>query len=182
MLLTGMRKSDALNLDWNSIDLKTSVIRYQAIKNRKICVVPLVGYTGGDISPTLAKLMKVWDNLSGNDKFVLPHPKSIEPSELKRPLINFRDSINETDLTFQNLRKTFVSYAVTFGIPPATVAFWVGHSPAVAEKHYMEFSQTQIKGKNIEEIMGVSEVLKTILNGYQGKGDYSNLKLTMWQG
>ena len=58
VMLTGMRKSDALNLKWSNVNLETGLIRYQAIKNGKICIVPLVGDPNGDICPEFIEILK----------------------------------------------------------------------------------------------------------------------------
>ena len=180
MLLTGMRKSDALYLKWDDVDLDTGNIRYKTLKTQKICILPLIAENNRIVSPTMLKILKIWKGLGDKDSYVLPHPKSLQPVDIKLPLEKLRTEIKIPELKFQNLRKTFISYAVSYGIPPAIVAFWVGHSPAVAEKHYMKYAIGQLKGDNLEETMGISVAMKEILNGYVGKGKYKNLKLTKW--
>ena len=118
--------------------------------------------------------------LRAKDEYVLPHPNSDKPSELKHPLEKFRKKIDIPELTFQNLRKNFVSYAVSFGTTPAICAFWVGHSPAIAEKNYLRYAIGRLKGNNIEESMGLSEILQDAIKGYTGSGKDENLKLTKW--
>ena len=83
-------------------------------------------------------------------------------------------------LTFQNLRKNFVSYIASFGIPSTIAAFWAGHSPAVAEKNYMRYAIGALNGDNIEQAMGIDKILAEAIKGFQGKGKYKNLKLTKW--
>ena len=162
IMLTGMRKSDALNLKWSNVNLETGLIKYQAIKNSKICIVPLVGDPNGDISPDFVEILKTWRAERPHDEYVLPHPLSEKPTEIKYPLNRFRKMLSaETgkNFTWQNLRKNFESYAVSFGIPPAITAFWVGHSPAVAEKHYMSYAIGKLNANNIASAMGITNLL-----------------------
>ena len=53
-------------------------------------------------------------------------------------------------------------------IPPAVAAFWVGHSIAVSERYYMRYASGLHKGKNVEEAMGLSELLQQAIAGYNG--------------
>ena len=179
VLFTGMRRSDALQLKWNYVNLNTASITYQAVKNKKICIIPFLD-SDHTVSSTMINILKIWNKLRGDDDFVLPHPKSLEPATIKIPLEEFRKKINELDLGFQNLRKTFESYAVSMGVPPAKAAFWVGHSTATAEKHYTAYAFGKLQGNSIEEAMGLKQIMTKIYNGYLGKGDYKNLKLTKW--
>ena len=106
--------------------------------------------------------MKNWRAERPNDDYVLPHPRSEKPTEIKHTLKRFRSSLSDDtgkNFTWQNLRKNFESYAVSFGIPPAITAFWVGHSPAVAEKHYMSYAIGKLNAKNIASAMGISSLL-----------------------
>ncbi|MCD4656752.1 MAG: tyrosine-type recombinase/integrase [Planctomycetes bacterium] len=179
VLFTGMRRSDALNLKWSDVNLVNASIKYQAIKNKKICTIPFNDFDH-PVSPTMINILKIWDNLRNGDNFVLPHPKSLEPAPIKTPLEEFREKISVPELGFQNLRKTFESYAVTLGVPPAKAAFWVGHSTATAEKHYTAYAFGNLTGKSIEEAMGLKQIMTKIYNGYLGRGEYKNLKLTKW--
>lgn len=162
VMLTGMRKSDALALKWSNVNLETGLIKYQAIKNNKICIVPLVSDPNGDISADFLLILKKWRAERPQDIYVLPHPLSEKPTEIKHTLKRFRSKLSQEtgkNFTWQNLRKNFESYAVSFGIPPAITAFWVGHSPAVAEKHYMSYAIGKLNAKNIASAMGITKLL-----------------------
>lgn len=161
IMLTGMRRSDAIALKWSNVNLETGLIKYQAIKNGKICIVPLVGDPNGDISPEFVKILKKWRKERPSDLYVLPHPLSEKPTELKYTVKRFKKKLSgiTDNFTWQNLRKNFESYAVSFGIPPAITAFWVGHSPAVAEKHYMSYAIGKLNAKNIASAMGISDLI-----------------------
>ena len=74
----------------------------------------------------------------------------------------------------------FGEYLISFGVPSSIDAIWLGHSPATSEKHYASYQGAIEEGDTIEEAMGVNEIMKEALEGYNGKGKYSNLKLTRW--
>ncbi|MCD4657342.1 MAG: tyrosine-type recombinase/integrase, partial [Planctomycetes bacterium] len=178
IMLTGMRKNEALSLKWDMVDLENGVIRIErAQKTGKSRIIPLLTDPSGVISDSLVELLKIWKS-NAKDEFVLPHPMSKEPSELKKPLEKFKSLNGFPDLNFQNLRKSFVSYAVSFRIPATNIAFWVGHSVAVSERHYMRYALGLEKGNSIKEAMGLSEIHQKALEGYNSKGIYKNLKNT----
>ena len=55
-----------------------------------------------------------------------------------------------------------------------------GESEDPAEKHYVSYIFRRLKGESVEEVMGISEILKSALRGFQGKGKYKNLKKIKW--
>ncbi len=181
-MLTGTRSNEGLNLTWQNVNLKTGAIsiRKETTKTKRSRMLPMKNAFKG-ISPTFLEILRVWRQLCNDDKFVLPHPLSEKPSDIRKPLVNFRDSIGVYELCFQNLRKNFESYAVSSGIPPAVTAMWVGHSTVVAEEFYAEYVFGQLKGNTLDEVMGISKILKEILDGYNGKGKYKNLAMTKWR-
>ncbi len=182
IMLTGMRKNEALSLIWKNINLRRGSITVdKAQKTGKSRKIPLITVTNDRIiSPTLLELLKVWKEKS-KDKYVLPHEKSDKPSELKKPLTKFKRKYNFPNLKYQNFRKTFFSYVISVGIPPFIAAFWAGHSIAIAEKNYVEFTTCMFEGKSIEEAMGISQLLKQAVEGFKGKGKYKNLAKIKWE-
>ena len=178
-MLTGMRKGELLGTMWNNINFNNGIINISAQKTGRIRQLPLCTKALGKISPTLFELLKVWDKMT-TEEYVLPHPKSDKPSELKKSIEIFRKDINISELNFQNFRKNFISYAASFNIPPTIVAFWAGHSTAVAEKNYLSYAIGRKKGKTVEETMGIDKLLKQAIEGYKSKGKFKNLSLTNW--
>jgi len=165
-MLTGMRLSEGLTLRWDDVDLKSGIIRVKSNKTHKIRIIPLVNDMHANIAPTFLEILKCWKAKSKSD-YVLPHDNSTKPYNLQKPLIVFKNSVKMPDLTFQNLRKNFESYLISFGVPSSIDAIWLGHSPAVAEKHYISYVFSRLQGKTIEQAMQIDKILDKILIFYR---------------
>ena len=60
----------------------------------------------------------------------------------------------------QGLRRSWVSYAASLGVPAAVAGLWAGHSAAIADRPYRGAALDRIAGANdFEQAMGLSDTL-----------------------
>lgn len=132
LVLTGMRRSEALDAEWSWID--GSFIRVPAprTKTNEKRLVP--------ISRDLANLLSnVPRTASGR----------IFPAMTIEITRKFQDACKaariERPLKLHNLRDTFIVNAIMSGIPLMLVARIVGNSPAVIDRHYAPLAEDEMK-------------------------------------
>lgn len=161
LALTGWRKEEVVQLRWEHVRFDTGQIQIWDPKRRgmKHKLVPLKGALEGDVAPTLLRLLQHWHKEAGNDPWVLPHrglPNPVFPAHAWKE-INQR--IGQRRIGPQSLRQNFCSYAAALGVPPSIAALWQGHSASVAERYYRSQVQGVMRGRSIEEAMGLKPLM-----------------------
>lgn len=101
LLLTGMRKSEVLNLRWAHIDFERRILTIPENKTGKVRYVP----TSDALIVVLSKVSKLNDC-----PFVFPNPKTKKPFlSINNSLIKVRKEAGLSSLTLHDLRHTFAS-------------------------------------------------------------------------
>lgn len=165
LALTGWRKEEVIQLRWEHVRFDTGQIHIWDPKRRgmKHKLVPLAGAMEGDIAPTLLRLLKTWKAEAGDDPWVLPHrglPAPLFPGYAWKQ-VNARTGLQR--IGAQSLRQNFCSYAAALGVPPSIAALWQGHSASVAERYYRSQVQGAMRGRSMEEAMGLKTLMLQML-------------------
>jgi len=132
LVLTGMRRSEALAASWAWID--GSLVRVPAprTKTNEKRLVPI----SRDLANLLASLPK-----TDSDR--------IFPAMTIEVTRKFQDACKaagiQRPLKLHNLRDTFIVNAIMSGIPTLLVARIVGNSPGVIDKHYAPLAEDEMK-------------------------------------
>lgn len=132
LVLTGMRRSEALDAEWSWID--GSFIRVPAprTKTNEKRLVPI----SRDLANLLASMPK------SSSQRIFP-AMTIEITR------KFQDACKAAGFTrplkLHNLRDTFIVNAIMSGIPVLLVARIVGNSPAVIDRHYAPLAEDEMK-------------------------------------
>ena len=132
---TGMRKSEAFNLKWSDVDLRTRRITIWKTKNnfpRTIQMTPMAH----DI---LQRALMKCTNQQTNDAEVFAH---IKVRKFGRTWIKMRDALgltNDEDFVLHALRHTCCTRLVETGTDLRTVMEWMGHATLEITQRYSHF-------------------------------------------
>lgn len=128
--LQGCRvRSEPSVLEWQHISFEGGTINIPAAKT-KSRITPLFADT--------AKYMKAWHEESGKPSEGLIFPKLPTQNTLIERMKKLTGQ--HIPKVWVNLRSSAESYLVSEGFPLHTVASWLGNSPIVAAKHYLQIS------------------------------------------
>ncbi|MCZ7607824.1 MAG: site-specific integrase [Planctomycetota bacterium] len=161
LALTGCRLGEALALEWKDVDVLRGRITFYAQKTGRSRIVALRDAPEGEIAPTFADLLGVWNALA-TGKYVLPSSGKQPPSFSQTAWYGLREKTG-IRVNPQSLRQNFTSYAASIGVPPAVAALWQGHGSAVAERFYRAQVLERIRAKSIEAAMGLTPVVEQAL-------------------
>lgn len=154
---TGMRRGEALILKWEQVKLEEGILRIVEPKNNRIRTLPLIGDRLGDVSPTLLAWLKARKDAFPKAPFVLPINGELRPAYAKH---GWMKAAASNDVLPQGLRRTFEGFLARAGIPPAIAALWMGHSSAVADKHYHGYQKNVCAGSTVEEMLGIKAIIE----------------------
>lgn len=155
-LNTGMRKSEILNLKWHDIDFKGDIIYLLKTKNNNKREIPM----NDAVKTALIKVKRHPESqyifCGKNGKPMQNIRKSFFTALKKAGIINFR---------FHDLRHTFASQLVTFGVDLNTVRELLGHKSLEMTLRYSHLSPdhkkraVDILGKRMDTIwtLGANE-------------------------
>lgn len=129
VMLTGCRKSEALNLKWSEVDLSNQVALLRTTKNGNARSLPL----GADVRALLADASKV--RALGNDYVFYNHKKPIERAKPEAPFNNalkavglYRDRADKLSwVGLHTMRHTFITRMVQSGVSVAQIQGISGH-------------------------------------------------------
>jgi len=161
LALTGARLGEVLALKWKDIDLEKGRLNIFATKTGRMRIVPLTRAPEGEISPTLAQLLRTWKLAAGTREYVLPHGELDAPVFPKSTWEAINRLANVPRVGPQMLRKCFTSFCGSLGIPATSAAQWQGHSALVAEIHYRQQVLERGSG-SIENAMGLTPYLEVM--------------------
>ena len=164
LALTGMRLSEALQLKWSQINLDTGWVRIYSEKTGRPRTLQLIDAPEGALCPRLLELLKRWKLQAGDREHVLPHGGLDAPLHPKTPWGSTLRAAKTRPIGPQTLRRNWVSYCASIGIPAAVAALWAGHSAAVAEKHYRLQVMSRFSG-TLEQAMGLDVVVDELIRG-----------------
>jgi len=127
-LLTGMRRKEALTLQWSEVDFNRNVIIVRRTKGKKFRYVPM-----------LRQVVRI---LKSRRELHQPFDFSEEDATKTFKTIAVAAKIGDTSL--QDLRRSFSSYLSEAGIPPAFIQKWLGHEDfSVTDQHYLGTTDEQ---------------------------------------
>jgi integrase len=154
LLLTGMRLGEALNLTWAQIDLEAEEIHLRAVgnKTKRARTIDLA------VCPSLVATLKSAKDSGTGDRLF-----TVTANELKQASLRLRRKFKAPEtFTWQVLRSTCATYLINApGIFGAASAYresrQLGHSVAVAEKHYAGLMKSiPHAAKTLEQAMGIA--------------------------
>lgn len=132
LVLTGMRRSEALDAEWSWIDGSFIRVPAQRTKTNEKRLVP--------ISRDLANLLTSMPRTTSQKIF---------PAMTIEVTRKFQDARKAAGiarpLKLHNIRDTFIVNAIMSGIPVLLVARIVGNSPAVIDRHYAPLAEDEMK-------------------------------------
>lgn len=149
---TGMRKSEAFNLKWSDVDLRTRRITIWKPKNnfpRTIQMTPMAH----DI---LQRALSKRSNQQTNDAEVFAH---IKVRKFGLTWIKMRDALgltNDEDYVLHALRHTCCTRLVETGTDLRTVMEWMGHATLEITQRYSHFIP-----KRMDDAVGKLEALRS---------------------
>jgi integrase len=140
MLMTGLRFSELAELRWCDVDLEQRVIRLEHFtKGDRARLVSL------DVCPTLVTMLERMKLTAGREPRVFPAITRDVAETARERLV---DEYGAPAFTWHDLRRTCGTFSVCAGVhgpaSPYLTARRLGHSIAVAEKHYLG----QVSGLN----------------------------------
>lgn len=142
---TGMRRGEALALTWDQVDLGRGRIFVTASKTGMSRIIPLTGAPEGEVAPKLLRSLRKWK--TSPTVLALPDfPREVWDAAVKRSGVK---------IACQGLRKNFVSYCASMGVPALVCAMWTGHSAAVAEQFYRLQTLERRNAKSVQAAMGL---------------------------
>jgi integrase len=128
LLLNGLRKNEAMQLEWSQVDFVGRSFRIEKTKNKKPLELPLTDLT----EAILRRLYSIRDTENPTtSKWVFPSQQSKlgHLAEVRKSIeaVNKHASLN---IHLHDLRRTFVSSANSIKIPHYTIKKLVNHSAA----------------------------------------------------
>ena len=154
-LNTGMRKSEILNLKWDSnIDLKHGFILLDKTKNHERREVP--------INETLkSTLRSLFINRRTDIPYVFHVPKTAKRyKSIKRSFATALRRSKILDFRFHDLRHTFASHLVMSGVDITTVSRLLGHKSLKMTLRYSHLAPAHLK--NAVNILDMAMTGKTL--------------------
>jgi len=165
-VLTGLRKSDILNLKWEDIDLERGRISLVEGKTERTRTIPL----GQD-------MISLIHALPVNGRYLFPGKKGGPVKEIKRAFDNAvrKSGIDRGEgmkkVVFHSLRHTCVSLLTERGADSFMVRNYVNHASPQMTEHYTHISEEfqRKTGQLLDGIYNVQEIYgqKTVRNQAQ---------------
>jgi integrase len=162
VLLSGMRADEARLLRWHAVDLEAEPagvieLRPEDTKTKHGRLVDLL------VSPALRSLLRALKVRAGRAEFVFggaePYSRPKVEAARKRLVRDF----GAPSFTWQQLRETCATFLANSSIFGAASAYreakQLGHSVAVAERHYCGVVHVDPSVRTLEAAMGVSDEL-----------------------
>lgn len=133
IMLTGVRKMEALNLKWS--DIQQGKIVFRDTKNGKIHAIPAVGMIKdvlGDRGSIASPMRRPTDS---NDDFVFGYTENT----FRKDFDEIREALNfKNTWTLHDLRRTFSEHMNLVGYSARDIGVAINHSPAgVTQTHYL---------------------------------------------
>jgi integrase len=174
VLLAGTRKSEAIDLEWSSVDLDAKDERGQlvgevhltsATKTHRARTVDLA------VSPALGRVLAALQKAGGKGSVL-----GVTRDAAAAAMLRLRELGAPSGFGWQTLRRTCATYLVNSpGIFGAASAYrsarQLGHSIAVSEKHYLGLLRGIPPDANtLEAAMGVEELLGRVVQAIEYRG------------
>lgn len=125
-LYTGLRRSEAIRLDWNDINTEANYLTVRKTKGKRYRQVPLLPQT----------LRILQSRQSKSRPFA-----EFNADKVTRTYSAIAKAAGVKDSSLHDLRRSFSSYLTDLGVPPAFIQKWLGHSDfQVTDDHYIGLS------------------------------------------
>lgn len=136
LILTGARKSEAVNATWNDINFHKCQWTIRENKSGKTRHVPL-----SDLA--IDTLIQV-ERIPGCD-YIFPNPKTLMPyNNLFHTWKKIREAAGIPDVRIHDLRHSYASFLVNNGMPIYDVSDILGHSNVATTKRYAHLSNEKL--------------------------------------
>ena len=155
LLITGLRKSEALTLRWSDINFEREYLEVHDTKNGRDHYVPLS-------KPALKTLSKQKQDTSmRNSPYVFPsrYKDELPMSEPKSQLDKIRKTTG-LNFTLHDLRRTFATHASAQGVTHDMIKRALNHKSGDVTEGYI-----------ISQIESLRPVFEAVANGYHGYYD-----------
>ena len=147
-LLTGLRKSNVLELRWEQINFNDKVIEIerQNNKGKKILFIP--------ITDKLYNLLMELEPKS--EGYVFVNPNTGQPyKDLRKMFNSCLEQVDIKDFHFHDLRRTFGTWLLEEGVDIRTIQYLLGHSDLSTTERYLAYN----KNRNIEAMNKLDEIV-----------------------
>lgn len=125
-LMTGMRRSEALALEWKDVNYESGVITVARSKGRRPRLIPM--------APAARQILL---SRKGEGK-----PFDWYPHSVNRIWIKVRTEAKLPDVKLHDLRRTFGTMLAQAGVSSLFIQQWMGHTdPTVTREHYIGLPQ-----------------------------------------
>lgn len=133
-LLTGMRKSELMNLAWDNVNLERREITLKRTKNNEIRTIPICL----DLLPVLQRL----HTERSTAHCVFSKPDGSPYGNWRKAFENACRNAGITDFRFHDLRHTLASYLAMAGHSAFTIQRLTGHKSIEIAQRYTHLSET----------------------------------------
>lgn len=128
-LLTGMRRNEALNLEWRDVDLARNVLILRNTKGKRARTVPM--------APRVKTIL--------DGRRELARPFLFRPSTVSHKFTLIAREAGIGDVSLHDLRRSFTSYAQDIGMPAMFLPWLIGHTEEqTTQQHYTGFYDEMI--------------------------------------
>lgn len=145
--MSGCRSGELMALSWSDVDFEAKILSiskqwnskfgFGPTKTQKTRVVP--------ISDDLLLFLKEL-KLKRTNEFILPRLKEWEHGEQARVMREFCKTIGITEISFHDLRATFITNLLSRGVPLAQVMAIVGHTQLKTTNTYLRKAGVDVQG------------------------------------
>lgn len=125
-LFTGLRRSEALRLEWNDVNDQRNFLIVKRTKGKRVRHVPLL--------PQTIQILQFRRGRS--------HPFSeFKADDVTKTYREIAKAAGVKDTSLHDLRRSFSSYLTELGVPPAFVQQWLGHADfKTTDEYYLNLS------------------------------------------
>ena len=147
-LYAGLRRSEALALQWTDIDIAngTITVRYQVDEKRQL--VDLKTKKANRTIPILPPLRKKLEVLQHNGEFLFEW----KPSRITQEFRILLDNVGLHDIDVHSLRHTYATMLKDMDVPDDLRTKWLGHSKLDHKDRY-EHILTEYETRQIDKVL-----------------------------
>lgn len=147
-LSTGARKSEALTLTMDDLDLRRGVAIFRNTKNGDTRSVPIVGHLKTLLEQQVERVTKYFAKLETKPpkRWLFPRKDGQAPIDIRKAWENARDKAGLVDFRFHDLRHSTASYLAMNGASQLEIAEVLGHRTLQMVKRYSHLSESHVKG------------------------------------
>jgi len=147
-LSTGSRKSEALNLTLDDLDLKRGMAIFRNTKNGDTRAVPVVGHLKALLEEQVKMVAAQYAKLEHKPpkRWLFPRRDGQLPIDIRTAWENARDKAGLIDFRFHDLRHSTASYLAMNGASQLEIAEVLGHRTLQMVRRYAHLSESHVRG------------------------------------